>query len=99
MSQENQVALPAEENQVADYNSNLPVTENRIEEVFNQLDVENAGVVRFEEAVDFYLSLEHFGLEPTKEDAEQFISRFAATTPGALTYDEFACFILSIAQW
>lgn len=100
MSADNQVALAQEEdNQLTEYNSNLPVTENRIEEVFQQLDVEQAGTVRFEEAVDFYLSLEHFGLEPTQEDAEKYVGKFAATLPGALTYDEFSCFILSIARW
>lgn len=99
MSEENQVAIASENQDVTVYNSNLPVTEGKIEEIFHQLDVENASVVRFQEAVEFYLSLEQFGLEQNEKDATEYVSKFASTNVDSLTYDEFACFILSIARW
>lgn len=97
---ENQVAVvEAPSSELVQYNSNIPATEERIREIFTQLDVENAGAVRFQEAVEFYLALEHFGLNPTEEDAVKYISKYATTLPEALTYDEFSCVLLSIAQW
>ncbi|CAD2212890.1 hypothetical protein AGDE_00705 [Angomonas deanei] len=77
----------------------LPVTDNRIRELFNSLDVGQRGVVSVESVKDFYLGIEHFGLIPSDAEAERKVRKYVSTHPDSLTYDEFACFVLEIARW
>lgn len=77
----------------------LPVTDNRIQELFDNLDTEHTGVVGFEAVKQFYLGLEHYGLEPSDREAEELVQKYASTYSDALTYDEFSCLVLSLAQW
>ncbi|CCW69266.1 unnamed protein product [Phytomonas sp. Hart1] len=77
----------------------LPVTENRIQEIFDALDVEHSGTVSIDVVKDFYTSLEHYGLELTEKEVDALVRKYANTKDDSLTYDEFACFILNLTQW
>ncbi|EPY23937.1 hypothetical protein STCU_00591 [Strigomonas culicis] len=77
----------------------LPVTDNRIQELFETLDEDQSGTLPVQKVKTFYMNMEHYGLDPTDVEAEKKIRKYANTFPDALTYDEFACFVLSIAQW
>lgn len=77
----------------------LPVTDNRIQDLFDSLDVDHSGTVPVEVVKKFYLSLEHYGVSPTEKEVDEKVRKYAMTSEDALTYDEFACFALSLAQW
>ncbi|CCW61152.1 unnamed protein product [Phytomonas sp. EM1] len=77
----------------------LPVTENRIQEIFDALDEGHAGTVSVDVVKDFYYSLEHYGLELSDKEVDGFVRRFANTHKDSLIFDEFACLILTLAQW
>lgn len=77
----------------------LPVTDSRIQAVFDSLDMEHNGTVSVDAAKQFYSSLEHFGLNPSDEEVDRLVRRYAQTSPECLIYDEFSCFVLSLAQW
>eukprot|EP00796_Vickermania_ingenoplastis_P008175 gene8175-5704_t len=77
----------------------LPVTDNRIQELFDSLDSEHTGAVSLDAVKQFYLGLEHYGLEPSDREVDELVRKYATSTPDSLTYDEFACFVLGLAQW
>lgn len=87
------------EDVLVEFNSNIPMNERRLEQLYGQLDPEYTGYIPIEVAAEFYLSLEHFGLDPTYEEALQYIEKYATSTPGAMTEEEFGCFAWSIARW
>lgn len=86
-------------NAMVEFNSNISMNDKRIMDLYSQLDVDRVGYIPVEIAAEFYLSLEHFGLDPTFEGALQCVEKFSTTSPGVLTQDEFACLIWSIARW
>lgn len=77
----------------------LPVTDNRIQELFDSLDTEHAGVLHVERVKEFYCSLEHYGVEQSDKEVDALVRKFMSTKDDYLTYDEFSCFVLSLAQW
>jgi len=77
----------------------LPVTDNRIQELFDSLDAEHIGTVSLDSVKAFYMGLEHYGLEPSESEVDELMRKYARTEADSLTYDEFACFVLSLAQW
>lgn len=77
----------------------LPVTDNRIQDLFDSLDTEHTGTVSMDVLKKFYMSLEHYGVNPTEKEVDETIRKYAMTNSDSLTYDEFACFVLSLAQW
>ncbi|CCW69265.1 unnamed protein product, partial [Phytomonas sp. Hart1] len=77
----------------------LPVTENRIQEIFDALDVDHSGAASIDVVKDFYTSLEHYGLVMSEKEIDGFVRKFGNTHKEALTFDEFACLILTVAQW
>lgn len=77
----------------------IPVTDNRIQDLFDTLDKDHTGTVSVEDAKAFYHSLEHYGLEPSNSDVDAAVRKFSTTKEDSLTYDEFSCFVLSLAQW
>ena len=77
----------------------FPVTDNRIQDLFDSLDTEHTGTVSMDVLKKFYMSLEHYGVNPTEKEVDETIRKYAMTNSDSLTYDEFACFVLSLAQW
>ncbi|AIO02506.1 hypothetical protein LPMP_353700 [Leishmania panamensis] len=77
----------------------LPVTDNRIQELFDSLDVNHSGAVPVEVVKNFYVGLEHYGLNLSEKEIDETVRKHAATHDDTLTYEEFACFVLSLAQW
>ncbi|CCW61151.1 unnamed protein product [Phytomonas sp. EM1] len=77
----------------------LPVTENRIQEIFDEMDEGHTGTVSVDAVKEFYCSLEHYGLELSDKEVHTLVSKYSNTKKGFLTYDEFACFLLTLSQW
>lgn len=77
----------------------MPVTDNRIQELFDSLDVEHNGFVGIDRVKDFYKTLEHYGCEPSEQEVDNLVKKYATTKEDALSYDEFACFVLGLVQW
>lgn len=77
----------------------LPVTDNRLRDLFDSIDVDHSGTVSVDAVKTFFNGLEHFGVVFSEKDVEGKVRRYAATYEDALTYDEFACFVLRLAQW
>lgn len=77
----------------------LPITDNRIQEIFESLDTEHTQTVSIESVKDFLESVEHYGLEMSESQTDAYVRKYAHTFPDALTYDEFSCFVLGLAQW
>lgn len=77
----------------------LPVTDNHIQALFDSLDTEHTGTVSVDVLKSFFNSLEHFGVLFSDEEVNAMIRKYTTTNDDSLTYDEFACFVLRIAQW
>ena len=76
----------------------LPVTEAALRELFNKYDVNKNGFLELNEVKQIYTSFENFGLEPTDKEVEGWIRKYAKSADNIVTFDEFCCLILSIAQ-
>ncbi|CBZ26215.1 conserved hypothetical protein [Leishmania mexicana MHOM/GT/2001/U1103] len=77
----------------------LPVTDNRIQDLFDSLDVDHSGAVSVEVVKRFYMGLEHYGVDLSDKELDEMVRKHAATHEESLNYEEFACFVLSLAQW
>lgn len=77
----------------------IPVSDIRIHELFTALEDNNAGSIPLEVVKRFYDNLEHFGLDLSDWEVENRIAKYSSIVNGALTYEEFSCFILALAQW
>lgn len=77
----------------------LPVTDNRIQDLFDSLDVDHSGTVSVEVVKKFYMGLEHYGVDLSDKEVDETVRKYATTYDDSLTYDEFACFVLGLAQW
>jgi Ca2+-binding EF-hand superfamily protein len=76
----------------------LPVTEPKIRELFDKLDVNGNGLLDFNEVKKFYKSFENYGLEPTDSEIEAQMRKYAKRPDGKLNFDEFTCIVLTLAQ-
>ncbi|KAG5464941.1 hypothetical protein GH5_00397 [Leishmania sp. Ghana 2012 LV757] len=77
----------------------LPVTDNRIQDLFDSLDVDHTGMVPVEVVKRFYMGLEHYGVDLSDKEIDATVRKYATTHDDSLNYEEFACFVLSLAQW
>ncbi|KPI85683.1 hypothetical protein ABL78_5263 [Leptomonas seymouri] len=77
----------------------LPVTDNRLQELFNSLDTEHTGAVSLDVVKGFFNNLEHFGVPFSDKEVDEMVRKHSATKDDSLLYDEFACFMLRITQW
>ncbi|CBH17990.1 EF-hand domain pair, putative [Trypanosoma equiperdum] len=76
----------------------LAITDNKLQELFDSLDVERTGYLPIGEVKKFYKGLEHYGLEPTDAEIESEMKKFAKSDENFMSYDEFCCLMLSFAQ-
>jgi len=76
----------------------LPVSEPALRELFDKYDTTKSGYLEFNEVKKIYKSFENFGLEPNDKEVEGWIRRFAKSADNVVSFDEFCCLILSIAQ-
>eukprot|EP00667_Euglena_gracilis_P019791 EG_transcript_21271 len=77
--------------------NNLPVTERRLRERFDVLDVEGKGWISFDTMKAYYLEQENFGLPLTDVEATKAIKRYHKGDQ-EITFDVFSCIMLSIVQ-
>jgi Ca2+-binding EF-hand superfamily protein len=75
----------------------LAVTDNKLREQFALLDEDGNGWIPYEIMVDFFKQQESFGLEPTDAEVALAIGKYH-NGDNRITYDEFCCIMLSIAQ-
>ena len=76
----------------------LPITEGKLRELFDQMDVNHNGYLEFNEVKKFYKVYENYGLEPTDKEVEDAIRRYAKSEDNIVTFDEFCCLVLNLAQ-
>jgi hypothetical protein len=76
----------------------LPITENRLRELFNSYDTNQNGYLEMDEVKKIYKQYESFGLEPSDREVEEFIRKYAKSADNIVTFDEFCCIILNLAQ-
>lgn len=76
----------------------LPVTEPKLRELFEQLDVNKNGYLEFNEVKGLYKGFENFGLEYSDREIVDHIRRYAKSEDNNVSFDEFCCLILSLAQ-
>ena len=76
----------------------LPVTEPKLRELFDSYDVNHNGYLEFSEVKKFYGSFENYGLAYTDREIEDHIRRHAKSADNIVSFDEFCCLILSLAQ-
>ena len=76
----------------------LPVTEPKLRELFDALDSSKNGFLEFNELKKFYQSFENYGIQYTDREIQEQLKRYAKRDDGAVTFDEFSCIILSLAQ-
>jgi Ca2+-binding EF-hand superfamily protein len=76
----------------------LPVTDAKIREVFDQLDSSKNGFLEFNELKKWYRQFENYGLEYTDKEIDTQVRKYSKSEDGTVTYDEFACIVLALAQ-
>ena len=76
----------------------LPVTEPKLRELFDSLDVNHNGYLEFEEVKNFYKTFDNFGVVPSDKQIESDIRKHANSPDNNVSFDEFCCLILSLAQ-
>ena len=76
----------------------LAVTDNKLREIFDSYDVNHNGFLDLEEVKKLYKDQESFGLEPTNAEVESFIRRYAKSADNHVSFDEFCCLWLALAQ-
>ncbi|EAN83340.1 hypothetical protein C3747_85g833c [Trypanosoma cruzi] len=76
----------------------LPITENKLQELFDSLDTEHNGYLAIEDVKVFYKGLEHYGLDPTDAEVANEIRKYAKSDDNFMTFDEFCCLMLNFAQ-
>eukprot|EP01060_Flectonema_neradi_P039127 TRINITY_DN8498_c0_g1_i1.p1 TRINITY_DN8498_c0_g1~~TRINITY_DN8498_c0_g1_i1.p1 ORF type:complete len:125 (+),score=23.74 TRINITY_DN8498_c0_g1_i1:57-377(+) len=76
----------------------LPVTDNRLRELFNSFDADNTGFLEKDEVKQVYKEFDNYGVEYTDREIDSQIQKYAIRDDGKVDYDEFCCIILSIAQ-
>ena len=76
----------------------LPVTEPKVRELFDKLDVNGNNFLDFSEVKQFYKSFDNYGLMPSDAEIEAQIRKYAKRPDNKLSFDEFMCIVLSIAQ-
>eukprot|EP00992_Anisonema_acinus_P013689 TRINITY_DN8876_c0_g1_i2.p1 TRINITY_DN8876_c0_g1~~TRINITY_DN8876_c0_g1_i2.p1 ORF type:complete len:107 (+),score=15.55 TRINITY_DN8876_c0_g1_i2:59-379(+) len=75
----------------------LPVTDNKLRELFHSLDSNGNGFLDFNEMKQVYMHMENYGLEPSEREVETHIMRYHNGS-GKVTFEEFSCIILAMAQ-
>ena len=76
----------------------LPVTNNKLRELFDTLDNSKNGYLELNEMKKFYKSFENYGLEYTDKQVETQIRKYAKSEDGTINFDEFSCLVLALAQ-
>ncbi|KAJ9462897.1 Calmodulin [Diplonema papillatum] len=76
----------------------LPVTDCRLRELFNSLDVDGSGFLEKQEVRKMYSQFDNFGVDYSDREIEQQINKYAIRDDGKVDFDEFCCIILSVAQ-
>eukprot|EP01065_Artemidia_motanka_P035430 TRINITY_DN43336_c0_g1_i1.p1 TRINITY_DN43336_c0_g1~~TRINITY_DN43336_c0_g1_i1.p1 ORF type:complete len:571 (+),score=232.06 TRINITY_DN43336_c0_g1_i1:55-1713(+) len=75
--------------------SGVAHTEGDLARIFNQIDVNGNGWLSAEELTNFYIGMDHFGLEPDPHFIERQLKQFGGD--GRVTFNEFAVIMLRIA--
>lgn len=76
----------------------LPVTEPKIRELFDSLDVNEDGALSFTEVKKFYTTFDNFGVVHSDREIEAQMKKYTTRADGKVGFDEFMCMILHIAQ-
>eukprot|EP00758_Cryptobia_borreli_P009499 Tbor_TRINITY_DN5487_c3_g1::TRINITY_DN5487_c3_g1_i1::g.24169::m.24169 len=76
----------------------LPITEHKLRELFNDLDINKNGILDFVEVKKFYNSFDNFGLECTDKEITAQVNKYTSNPNVSFTFDEFCCLMLSIVQ-
>ena len=86
------------EEELANNIGGLAVTDDKLREIFEQYDVNHNGFLDFSEVKKLYKDQESYGLEPTDAEVESFIRRYAKSADNHVSFDEFCCLWLALAQ-
>eukprot|EP00756_Hemistasia_phaeocysticola_P013666 Hpha_TRINITY_DN15293_c1_g6::TRINITY_DN15293_c1_g6_i1::g.67541::m.67541 len=77
----------------------LRITEQRLQELFDQYDVDGSGYLERDEVKRLYLDQENFGVEYTDAEIDAIIAKHEkGRADGKISFDEFSTLFLSIAQ-
>ena len=76
----------------------LPVTDSKLRELFDSYDINHHGYLDFSEVKKIYAGFDNFGLAYTDKELDAQIRKHSNNPDDIVSFDEFACLILSIAQ-
>jgi len=76
----------------------LPVTETKLRELFDSYDKNNNGFLEFDEVKKFIKAQENYGLEPSDAEIERMIRTYAKSPDNHVSFEEFNCLVLALAQ-
>jgi len=76
----------------------LAVSSDKIREIFDSLDVNRNGYLEFNEVKKYYETQENFGLAWDDKQIEADLRKYCFRPDGKVTFDEFSCIVLHLAQ-
>ncbi len=76
----------------------LAVTQDKLREIFNALDTNRNNLLEFNEVKKYYEKQDNYGLAWTDKQIEADIRKYTNRPDGKVTFDEFCCLVLHLAQ-
>jgi Ca2+-binding EF-hand superfamily protein len=76
----------------------LAVTNEKLRETFDALDTNRNGFLEFNEVKKYYEKQENFGLMWTDKQIEADLRKYTSRPDGKVTFEEFCCIVLHLAQ-
>lgn len=76
----------------------LAVTSDKLREIFDALDSNRNGFLEFNEVKKYYEKQDNFGLDWKDKQIEADMRKYATRPDGKVTFDEFCCLVLHLAQ-
>jgi hypothetical protein len=76
----------------------LLVTERRLRQAFQELDVDGLGYLDKEEFKQLYTTFDNFGVDMTPEEIDDVLTKFKTEDDGKLTFEEFSLLMCRVAQ-
>lgn len=76
----------------------LPVSQERLRELFDSLDTNRNGFLEFSEVKKFYATQNNYGLQWTDAQIEADVRKYSNRPDGKVTFEEFCCIVLHLAQ-
>lgn len=91
-------ASPYSERQLEANIGGLLITEQQLQQAFNELDVDGNGWLDKVEFEQLFRTFENFGVQGTEKQIRDIVDKYKQFDDGKVTFPEFSLMMLTVAQ-